>query len=134
MITKKKVRIRVGVAIMLILAAIHIFRMGSYLSGKAYIFYYSYASDIMLSFGAYFLLCMNEVQLRFLRKWYVKSLIVFGVMTFSEIMQYYGIYFFGVTFDGLDILMYGLGSLSAAFFDKRILERFVPHWKYDDIK
>ena len=116
---------------MLLLAAIHGFRLGSYLSGNAYIYYYSFASDIMLPFGAYFMLSMNEIQLRFLRKWYSKVLIVFSTMTFSEILQYYGIYFFGVTFDWLDILMYGIGSLTAAFFDKQILERIIPFWKYD---
>lgn len=131
-ITKnQRIRILIGLIIMLILAAIHIFRVGSYLSGDAYTYYYSYASDIMLPFGAYFLLCMNDVQLTFLRKWYVKAMIVFGVMTFSEILQYYGIYFFGVTFDWLDILMYGTGALAAAFLDKQILEKFVPNWKHD---
>lgn len=125
-----RIRIIIGVAIMLILAAIHGFRVGSYLSGNAYIFYYSFASDIMLPFGAYFILCMNEIQLRFLRKWYIKVIIVFCVMTFSEILQFYGIYFFGATFDSIDILMYGIGSFTAAFFDKQVLVRLIPSWKY----
>jgi len=132
MISKNQVtRILIGVAIMLILTAIHGFRVGSYLSGNAYIYYYSFASDIMLPFGAYFLLWMNEIELRFLRKWYVKVIICFSVMTFSEIMQYYEIYFFGVTFDWIDILMYAIGALVAAFFDKQILERLIPFLKYD---
>lgn len=91
------VRIIVGVCIMLILAAIHFFRPGSYLSGKLYIYYYSYASDIMLPFGSYFLLGMNEIQLRFLRKWYIKVIIVISVMSFSEILQLFGVYLFGNT-------------------------------------
>lgn len=125
------VRVIVVVSIMLTLAAIHWFRIGSYLSGDLYINYYSYASDLMLPFGAYFLLSLNEIQLKFLRKWYVKILIVFSVMTFSEIMQLFGIYFFGVTFDLIDILMYGIGAFIAAFLDKQILERFIPFWKYN---
>ena len=128
----QRIRIIIGVAVMLLLAAIHGFRVGSYLSGDAYIYYYSFASDIMLPFGAYFMLCMNEIQFRFLRKWYVKAIIVFGAMTFSEILQFYGIYFFGVTFDWLDILMYAIGTIAAAFVDKQILERFVSSWKYDE--
>jgi len=127
----QSIRILIGVIIMLIIAAIHVFRVGSYLSGNAYIYYYSFASDIMLPFGAYFLLCMNEIQLRFLRKWYIKVIIVFSVMTFSEILQYFGIYFFGVTFDWIDILMYGIGALTAAFLDKQILKRLMPFWKYE---
>ena len=116
---------------MVTIAAIHGFRIGSYLNGNLYLYYYSWASDVMLPFGAYFLLTMNEIQLRFLRKWTVKVVIVFSVMTFSEIMQLFGIYFFGVTFDVVDILMYGTGALVAALFDKQALERFVPFWKYD---
>ena len=116
---------------MLVLAAIHGFRIGNYLTGNAYKYYYSFASDIMLPFGAYFLLSMNEIQLRFLRKWHKKVFIVFSVMTFSEIMQFFGIYFFGVTFDWLDIIMYGLGALLAAFVDKQIFEKFVPFWNYN---
>ena len=127
----QRIRIIIGVIILLILAAIHGFRVGSYLSGDAYIFYYSYVSDIMLPIGAYFMLCMNEAHLTFLRKWYVKVIIVFSAMALSEIFQYYGIYFFGVTFDWIDILMYAIGALTAAFLDKRIFEKFIPYWKYD---
>ncbi len=125
----QRAHVIVGIVIMVIIAAIHGFRIGSYLTGNLYIFYYSFASDLMLPFGAYFLLSMNEIQLRFLRKWYIKVLIVFSVMTFSEVMQLFGVYFFGVTFDMLDILMYGIGVFSAVFFDKQIFERFIPHWK-----
>ena len=127
----QRIRVIVGMIIMVIIAAIHWFRIGSYLNGNLYIYYYSYASDLMLPFGAYFLLSMNEIQLRFLRKWYVKVVIVFSVITFSEIMQLFGVYFFGVTFDLIDILMYGIGAFIAAFFDKQIFERFVPFWKYN---
>ena len=89
----QKVRVAVGIIIMIAIAAIHFFRVGSYLNGNLYNLYYSFASDIMLPFGAYFLLCLNEIQLRFLRKWYLKALLVFGVMTFSEGMQLFGITF-----------------------------------------
>lgn len=127
----QRVRVIVGTTIMLIIAAIHWFRVGSYFNGQLYIYYYSWASDIILPFGAYFLLCMNEIQFRFLQKWYTKALIVFGVMTFSEIMQIFGIYFFGVTFDPIDILMFGIGAVIAAFIDTQIFERIIPKWKYD---
>ena len=115
---------------MLLIAAMHGFRVGQYLNGKLYTYYYSFASDLILPIGAYFLLSINEIQIRFLRKWYVKAIIIFMAMTFSEIMQAYGIYFFGVTFDTLDILMFGVGTLFAALIDKQIFERLIPHWKY----
>jgi len=113
---------------MLLIAAMHAFRLGQLFSGDLYIYYYSFASDIVLPFGSYFMLCMIEAQFRFLRKWFVKAVIVFTVMTFSEIMQLFGIYLFGVTFDVLDILMYGLGVLTAVVFDKFIFDRFIPNW------
>ena len=81
--------------------------------------------------GSYFMLSMVEIQFRFLQKWFLKALLVFAVMTFSEIMQKFGFYFFGETFDFLDILMFGIGVLIAVLVDKQIFERFLPHWKYD---
>jgi hypothetical protein len=80
------------------------------------------------------MLSMVEIQFRFLRNWFVKALIVFAVMTFSEIMQIFGFYFFGVTFDILDILMFGIGVFIAVLVDTKIFERFMPNWKYTDEK
>ena len=133
-VLKRNHRIRklVGIFVMLIIiiALIFGFRIGNNLNGNLYIYYQSYAGDFMIPFGAYFLLCMYEIQLQFLRKWFVKALIVFCVMTFSEIMQLFGLYLFGVTFDLADILMYGIGVITAVFFDKQIFARFLPFWKY----
>lgn len=125
------VRVILSVTIELVIAAVHLFRLGNLMKGEWYVWYYSWASDLMIPLGAYFLLSINEIQLPFLRKWYVKVLIVFFVMTFSEIMQIFGIYFFGVTYDPVDIFMFGAGALIAAFLDKQIFERIVPCWRYD---
>ncbi len=128
---KKNTAVRkiVVTAIMCAIAAMHIFRIGAGLPGVWRILYYSYVSDFVIPFGVYFLVSMNEIYIALLRKWYVKAVIVFIVITFSEVMQYYGIYFFGDTFDFIDIVMFAAGILTAAFFDKKILERFVPKWK-----
>ena len=125
-----RIRILVGMLVMVIFASIFWFRIGSHLNGNLFIYYHSYAGDLMIPFGAYFLLCMNEIKLQFLRKWFVKALIVFVVMTFSEILQLFDIYFFGVTFDLIDIIMYAIGALVAVFFDKQIFQRILPFWKY----
>lgn len=125
------VRVIIGIIVMISIAAIHWFRIGSYLDGDLYILYYSYASDIIIPFGFYFLLNMNEINFRFLQKWYVKAIIVFGLSTLTEIMQLFGIYFLGVTFDTIDILMFGIGTLLAVLFDKIILEKAIPFWKYN---
>lgn len=120
----------VVVIVVLVIAAIHWFRLGSYLSGDWHDYYYSYASDIMIPFAVYFLLSLNEVRFRFLQKWYIKALIVFGIITFSEIMQYFGIYFFGDTFDWVDILMFGVGVCIALGLDTFLFKKFVPYWDY----
>ena len=46
------------------------------------------------------------------------------------IMYAFGVYFFGVRFDILDILMFGLGTLFAVLIDKQLLKRLIPHWRY----
>ncbi len=121
----------VGISMMLAVAAIHAFRIGTYLNGDLYIYYYSYASDVMIPFGMYFLLSMNQFQYRFLEKWYVKALIVFGLATLTEILQIFGVYALGVTFDIFDILMFGIGVLIAVLLDKLVFEHFIPYWRRD---
>lgn len=127
------VRTTVGISINLIIAAIHVFRLGSYLNGDLYILYYSYASDILLPIGFYFLLCLNDVQIRFFRKWYLKALFVFLLATFIEIMQAFGIYILGVTFDRMDILMFGIGVSVAALLDVQVFERVIPGYKINEL-
>jgi hypothetical protein len=86
--------------IMLIIALLHIVRPGSYLEGQMVILYYSYFSDIALPFGFYFLLCLNESSLPRLKKWFVKSLLVFGAAALAEILQRLGIYALDWCFHG----------------------------------
>jgi len=64
---------------MMVIALIHVFRVGTYLDDALFTFYYSYFSDIIIPFGMYFLLCRNVVSCPFLRDWRVKALAVFTV-------------------------------------------------------
>lgn len=123
-----KTRIGVSITILVFISLVFAFRLGSYLNGAYYIFYQSYVGDLLIPFAAYFMLCMNDSQFQFLNKWYVKSILVFGAMTFSELMQYYEIYFFGVTFDPVDILMYAIGALIAAFVDRGVFSKLLMNW------
>ena len=123
-------RMIIGFSILTGIALIHIFRVGQYLKGDLFTYYYSYASDIMIPFGLYFLLCINESTIRFFRKWYVKALFVFGITTIIEILQLFGVYIVGVTFDILDILMYAIGVMIAVLSDRLILKRFIPFWDF----
>jgi hypothetical protein len=129
---KRTVRNRwiIGISILTGIALIHIFRVGQYLKGDLFTYYYSYASDIMIPFGLYFLLCINESTMRFLRKWYVKALFIFGITTIIEILQLFGVYIVGVTFDILDILMYAIGVMIAVLSDRLILKGFIPFWDF----
>lgn len=73
---------------------------------------------------------MNEFTIKFLRKWQTKALIVFGAMTFSEFLQIFEIYFFGVTFDPLDIVMFAIGTLLAVVFDEILFTKWFKNWNY----
>lgn len=102
MLPYQKTRILVVISMSLTIAAIHFFRFGSYLNGDWYLYYYSYASDILVPFGFYFLL-----------SWKVKATIMFGFSSLTEVMQAFGIHVLGVTFDQL------------------FLKGFVPCWNLD---
>ncbi len=118
---------------MLIIALQHIFRVGTYFEGDFYLYYYSYASDPIMPFGFYFLLFMNELEIKILRKWYIKAAIIIGATTFAEILQFFGVYALGKTFDPIDILMYVLGVGAAVIFDRWIFKRFIPFWNLEKL-
>jgi hypothetical protein len=114
--------------IMLIIALIHMFRVGTFFRGSLFTLYYSYFSDIVVPFGMYFLLCLAEEQVRFLRDWRVKAAVVFGFAAGTEILQACGVPLLGKTFDPLDFLMFGAGALLAACVDRCLLDRFLTQW------
>jgi hypothetical protein len=121
-------KVAVVVIILLIIALAHIFRIGSYLQGSMYALYYSYFSDIVIPFGMYFLLCLDEAYFRFLRDWRVKSGLVFAVAAGTEVAQAFGVPILGQTFDPLDFAMFAIGVLLAAFVDRWFFARFFPFW------
>jgi hypothetical protein len=121
-------KVGVAIIILVLIATMHILRIGSYLQGSLYTLYYSFFSDIALPFGAYFLLCINERSFPFLGGWLAKASITFGAAAFAETMQAFGIPILGTTFDPLDYMMYALGTLAAALMDKQVFERFLPFW------
>ena len=121
-------KILVILLIQVTISLIHVFRLGQFFQGQAYHLYYSYFSDFILPFGAYFLLSLNEVAISVLRKWYVKAGLVFALTTFAEICQFFGIEVLGVTFDPFDILMYGMGVSVAAFIDVKVFTKYLGFW------
>jgi len=89
-----------------------------------YNLYYGYFSDIVIPFGLYFLLSLNDTAIPVLRRWYVKAGIVFSLASFTEICQFFGFEALGVTFAPVDILAFGTGVLIAAFVDVKV---FAPN-------
>ena len=119
----------VGIIILLIIASIHIIGIRKYLSDDLRILYSSYASDFMLPFGMYFLLCISELNIPYLHKWYLKAGLILGITVLLETLQYFGIYALGSTFDPMDILAYVVSIGVAIFLDRVLFRQFIPHWE-----
>ena len=110
------------VCINLSVGALHFVTGASY-SGPFPDFVNGYLIDIALPFAAYFLLWISSDRMSFLRPWFVKSGIVFAVISSAEVSQYLGRPIFGNTYDPWDFACYAAGALLAAATDKLILER-----------
>jgi hypothetical protein len=122
-------KMAVAIVVILLIAAIHIFRVGSYLSGRLFIFYYSFFSDIVIPIAIYFLLCINDITLPFLKGWMTKAILVFLIAIATEIAQGFGIPLLGNTFDILDFVMFGIGTLIAVGLDK-LFSKVFPFWSF----
>ena len=85
-----------------------------------------YLLDILIPFGFYFLLCLNEFSL--LRPWIVKNILLFGVASFVEIAQFFGAPILGRTFDPVDYIMYEIGVILAAILDITVFSRILTFW------
>jgi hypothetical protein len=115
----------VAIAAIAVVAAAHAFDLGSWLPAAARRLHAGYASDVMLPFAGYFMLCLSERRHRFLADARLKATIAFGTATACELLQGLGVPAFGRTFDLLDILMYGIGTL-AAMATERALAPSLP--------
>ncbi|MDF2156344.1 hypothetical protein [Algoriphagus sp. CAU 1675] len=124
----------VGITIISLIALLHIFGLGRKLNGNLSTLYLSYGSDLIMPFGIYFLLCISQIHITILEKWYVKAALIFGLTTGLEILQFFGIYALGATFDPMDILVYALGVGIAVVVDRFIFDRLIPYWSISDSK
>jgi len=106
------------VAVVAGVAAIHAFRVGSYLRGGAHRLYYSYASDVLLPFAMYFVLSLNDHRVPILSHWSAKALVVFAAASGAEVLQGFGVPMLGHTFDPVDFGMYAIGVLLAVVADR----------------
>ena len=50
-------------------------------------------------------------------------------MTTSEVLQYFDIYAFGVTFDPMDIVAFAVGIIAAVLVDRFLFPRIFSFWE-----
>jgi hypothetical protein len=124
----ERTRKAVAIGIVVVVALLHAFRVGSYLPESLARLYYSYFSDIVVPFAVYFLLFMAVRHWRGLRDWRMKATVVFGVSAAAEALQGVGVPFLGQTFDPLDFVMFAVGVLLAVFVDQVLLARGLRDW------
>ncbi len=120
------------VCINLVVGALH-FVTGPDYRGPFRHFVNGYLIAVTLPFGAYFLLALNNKAFRFIRPWFIKSGIVFIVISLAEVAQYLGIPIFGETFDPWDFVAYASGALLAAAADRVLFPRIFSSWTEVDL-
>lgn len=120
-ITNKRAPVVIGIELVIAL----MFFIGADWAGENIdTLFHNYFADIALPFGFYFLLVLSEDDFIFLRHWYMKALLVFLLVSTSEILQYFGVYALATVFDPFDILMYAIGVFLAAFIDSKMVSRY----------
>jgi len=110
---------------MVLIALIHFFAGINY-KGPYPEFVNGYLLDILVPFGFYFLLGLSKFPL--LKSWIVKSILMFGVASFTEIAQFFDVPIFGQTFDPVDFVMFGMGVILAAIFDIIVFPQIFDFW------
>jgi hypothetical protein len=111
-----------GILLLVVLA--HLLRAGSHLRGTPARIYSSYFSDVAIPVGAYFLLLLvRDPRFAFLRDWRARAVLVFGMASFAEMMQAFGVPLLGRTYYPADFAMYAFGVLLAVLIDRVLLDR-----------
>ena len=106
-------------------ALMHILTGPDY-TGPFPLFVNGYLIDVLLPLSTYFLLSI--INLRWLKKWYVRAVVVLGFGYTVELVQYLGYDFLGSTYDPLDLLAYSLGVFMAVLLDLYVFPLVFPFW------
>jgi len=114
----------VALTVVLGVAAIHIFPVGTHLGGRSRQLYSGYASDILLPLAMYFVLCLSERRLPRFGDWRAKAAAVLAAASAAEVLQGLGVPMLGRTFDPVDFMMYAVGVLSAVLLERVMLPMF----------
>jgi hypothetical protein len=127
-VRRSTTRVAIGVAINLLIAALHLTDIRALLRPELRPLVSSYFSDIALPFAFYYLLCFVDDQVPLLRPAASKAFVVFLASAGAELLQGVGIPALGRTFDPWDLGMYASGVGLAAALDRLVLSRLVPAW------
>ncbi len=106
---------------------VHLIQVWRYFPNNISSIYRSYFSDILLPFTFYFILSISK-NLKIPKEPLILFISVFGFCTLIEILQKYGIYILGKTYDPVDIIMYFIGSclglvVDIVIFKKKMITR-----------
>jgi hypothetical protein len=111
------------VVVCLVVGGLHVVTGPGY-RGPFPAFVNGYLIDLLLPFAMCLLLGIQKSQV--LRGKTLRFVLVFGVGFITESLQYFGVPFFGRTFDPLDYLMSGAGVAGAFVFEWAVLS-LVPN-------
>ena len=98
-----------------------------------WVFWVSYANDLLQPFAFYFFLCLGE---RWLKTWQVRALIAFAIPAILELGQLFHQLFyvrfsvaryFGA-FDPLDIIIYAISVGLAVLIERKFFAKFIKIW------
>jgi hypothetical protein len=126
---------KVVVVVIAVLVGLLHFLTGPHYRGPFPTFVNGYLIDILLPFAMYLVLGIAELPI--LRSGIARGLCVFAVGAITETLQYFGVPIFGQTFDPLDYVMFAVGILLAALFERIVLSRVpvgVPSRPGDSIR
>jgi hypothetical protein len=97
-----------------------------------WIFWMSYAKDLIQPFAFYFFICLGE---KWLKTWQTRALVAFAVPTllefgqiFYRILVYRDQLIYMGSFDLLDILMYAIGVALAVLLERKVLAKYPGFW------
>jgi hypothetical protein len=116
----KLTRKPVVIAISLIVAALHLVTGPDY-RGPFRGFVTGYLMNLLLP--GTMLLVLDFARHRLLRSRAARGLLVFGVGTITETLQYFDVPIFGRTFDPVDYAMFAISVFGAAVFEITVLSR-----------
>jgi len=127
-VRRSPTRVAIGVAINLLIAALHLLDLRSLLGPELRPMIGSYFSDLTLPFAFYFLLCFIDDRAAILRPAAAKASVVLLASAGAEVLQGAGVPALGRTFDPVDFVMYATGVGLAAMLDRLVLSRLVRAW------